>query len=81
MEDILLEPVRRSLVGHAERGSTKVYTTEDAAFKVHDIVIFQDLHYNVEAHRVAGHGSLILDGPLRGSYPPGSEVRTMMGSE
>eukprot|EP00971_Amphidinium_carterae_P307297 6106772-Amphidinium_carterae.2 len=81
LEDILLEPVRRSLVGEAERGSTKVYTTEDAVFKLHDIVIFQDLHHNIEAHRVPGHGSLIIDGPLRGSYPPSSEVRTLMGTE
>eukprot|EP00971_Amphidinium_carterae_P061378 1215439-Amphidinium_carterae.1 len=81
IEEIFLEPVRRSLVGEAERGATKVHTTEDRAFKLNDIVIFQDLHYNVEAHRVAGHGSLVLDGPLRGSYPPGSEVRTLMGTE
>eukprot|EP00971_Amphidinium_carterae_P160214 3176007-Amphidinium_carterae.1 len=81
LEDIILEPVRRSLVGMADSGMTKVYTTEDTAFKVGDIVIFQDLHHNIEAHRVAGHGSLILDGPLRGSYPPGSDVRTMMGTE
>eukprot|EP00971_Amphidinium_carterae_P348950 6490759-Amphidinium_carterae.2 len=80
-EEILLEPVRRSLVGEAERGSTKVYTTEDSKFKLNDIVIFQDIHNNIEAHRVAGHGSLIIDGPLRASYPPGSEVRTMMGTE
>eukprot|EP00971_Amphidinium_carterae_P271662 5390474-Amphidinium_carterae.1 len=81
LDEIILEPIRRSLVGVAESGSTKVYTTDDAAFKVHDVVIFQDLHHNIEAHRVAGHGSLILDGPLKGSYPPGSEVRTMMGTE
>eukprot|EP00971_Amphidinium_carterae_P206214 4092241-Amphidinium_carterae.2 len=81
IEEIFLEPIRRSLVGEAESGSIKVYTNDDHAFKVHDVVIFQDLHHNVEAHRVAGHGSLILDGPLRGSFPPGSEVRTMMGTE
>eukprot|EP00971_Amphidinium_carterae_P061380 1215440-Amphidinium_carterae.1 len=81
IEEIFLEPVRRSLVGEAERGATKVYTTDDRAFKLNDIVIFQDLHHNVEAHQVAGYGSLILDGPLRSSYPPGSEVRTLMGTE
>eukprot|EP00971_Amphidinium_carterae_P288297 5723550-Amphidinium_carterae.1 len=73
LEEILLEPVRRNLVGEAERGSTKVYTTGDTVFKLHDVVIFQDIHNNIEAHRVAGHGCLIIDGPLRASYPASSE--------
>eukprot|EP00971_Amphidinium_carterae_P265052 5257831-Amphidinium_carterae.1 len=32
-------------------------------------------------HRVIGHGSLRIDGPLRADYAPGSEVRTLMGTE
>eukprot|EP00971_Amphidinium_carterae_P324943 6454973-Amphidinium_carterae.2 len=71
------------MVDGALRGATKVYTTDDKKFQLGEIVIFTDLvqEGNIEAHRVKGHGSLILDTPLTRDYPAGSEVRTLMGTE
>eukprot|EP00971_Amphidinium_carterae_P339758 6477741-Amphidinium_carterae.2 len=76
-----LVSIRRQLIGKALRGATKVYTTEDSSFQIDDVVIFQDPDGHTEAHRVKGHGSLILDSPLEREYGAGSEVRTMVGSE
>eukprot|EP00971_Amphidinium_carterae_P310272 6165752-Amphidinium_carterae.2 len=73
--------IRRQLICKAMRGSTKVYTTEDSSFQINDVVIFQDADGNTEAHRVKGHGSLILDSPLEREFGAGSEVRTMVGAE
>eukprot|EP00971_Amphidinium_carterae_P180014 3570738-Amphidinium_carterae.1 len=76
-----LVSIRRQLICKALRGATKVYTTEDSSFQIDDVVIFQDENGHTEAHRVKGHGSLILDSPLEREYGAGSEIRTMVGSE
>eukprot|EP00971_Amphidinium_carterae_P183937 3651461-Amphidinium_carterae.1 len=78
---ISLVSTQATMVDGALRGATKVYTTGDKRFQVGDLVIFTDLEGNIEAHRVKGHGSLILDTPLTRDYPAGSEVRTLMGPE
>eukprot|EP00971_Amphidinium_carterae_P183938 3651462-Amphidinium_carterae.1 len=81
---ISLVSTRATMVDGAFRGATKVYTTGDKRFQVGvlgNLVIFTDLEGNIEAHRVKGHGSLILDTPLTRDYPAGSEVRTLMGPE
>eukprot|EP00971_Amphidinium_carterae_P328710 6460718-Amphidinium_carterae.1 len=65
----------------AVRGATKVYTTEDSSFQIDDVVIFENQEGYTEAHRVKGHGSLILDSPLERDYGAGSEIRTMVGSK
>eukprot|EP00971_Amphidinium_carterae_P122925 2433194-Amphidinium_carterae.1 len=78
---ICLVSTRARLVDGASRGTTEVYTTDDRRFQVGDVVLFTDLDGNVEAHRVKGYGSLIIDSPLTRDYPAGSEVRTMMGPE
>eukprot|EP00971_Amphidinium_carterae_P310485 6169851-Amphidinium_carterae.2 len=44
--------IRRQLICKAMRGATKVYTTEDLSFQKNDVVIFQDVDGNTEAHRV-----------------------------
>eukprot|EP00971_Amphidinium_carterae_P012394 243918-Amphidinium_carterae.1 len=76
-----LVSIRRQLICKASRGATKVYTTEDSSFQIDDVVILQDENGHTEAHRVKGHGSLILDSPLEREYGAGSEIRTMVGSE
>eukprot|EP00971_Amphidinium_carterae_P250688 4976564-Amphidinium_carterae.1 len=76
-----LVPIRETLVSGGSRGAIKVYSTDDAKFRVGDIVIFHDLSGHKEVHRVKGHGSLVLDTPLSRDYSAGSEVRTMMGLE
>eukprot|EP00971_Amphidinium_carterae_P076279 1506549-Amphidinium_carterae.1 len=80
-EEIVLTPIRETLACGVPRGSVKVCTTGDEKFQVGDIVVFQDVNANTEAHRVKGHGSLVLDAPLTRDFPAGSEVRTMMGLE
>eukprot|EP00971_Amphidinium_carterae_P257283 5107523-Amphidinium_carterae.3 len=76
-----LVSTRARMVDGASRGATKVYTTDDRKFRIGEVVIFTDLEGNIEAHRVKGYGSLIIDTPLTRDYPAGSEVRTLMGPE
>eukprot|EP00971_Amphidinium_carterae_P113361 2245847-Amphidinium_carterae.1 len=76
-----LVSIRRQLICKAVRGVTKVYTTEDSSFQINDVVIFENQEGYTEAHRVNGHGSLILDSPLEREFGAGSEIRTMVGSE
>eukprot|EP00971_Amphidinium_carterae_P150159 2976475-Amphidinium_carterae.1 len=78
---VSLISTRARLVDGAPRGTTEVFTTDDRRFQVGEVVLFTDLEGNVEAHRVKGYGSLIIDSPLTRDYPAGSEVRTMMGPE
>eukprot|EP00971_Amphidinium_carterae_P280801 5574747-Amphidinium_carterae.1 len=61
---ISLISTRARLVDRASCKTTEVYTTDDRKFQVGDVVLFTDLEGNVEAHRVKGYGSLIIDSPL-----------------